>query len=202
MPFYEYECSHCRYYLEVMQKISDAPLKKCPSCGKKGLRKLMSAPVFRLKGSGWYETDFKSDQEHKRNLAGGDKDEPAAVPKETKEPDGKAAATESAGAGETKGEAAAGGKAAESKAAEGKAAEGKAAESRAAEGKAAKGETREPAATPAAGRGRSRPSAPATTGRTARSSRPAKPVKSTRVVKSTPRPASRRTRSAGRRGRR
>lgn len=187
MPFYEYECSHCRYYLEVMQKISDAPLKKCPSCGKNGLRKLMSAPVFRLKGSGWYETDFKSDQEHKRNLAGGDKEEPAAVPKETKEPDGKAAATESAGAGETKGEAAAGGKGAESKAAE---------------AKTAKGETREPAATPAAGRGRARPSAPATTARTARSSRPAKAGKSTRVVKSPPRPASRRAKSSGRRGRR
>ena len=60
--------------LEVMQKISDAPLKKCPSCGKNTLKKLISAPVFRLKGSGWYETDFKSDQEHKRNLAGADKE--------------------------------------------------------------------------------------------------------------------------------
>jgi putative FmdB family regulatory protein len=78
MPFYEYECSNCRYYLEVMQKLSDAPLKKCPSCGKNALKKLISAPVFRLKGSGWYETDFKSDQEHKRNLAGNEA-EPAAA---------------------------------------------------------------------------------------------------------------------------
>jgi len=70
MPFYEYECPHCGYHDEVLQKISDAPLKKCPSCGKNGLRKLMSAPVFRLKGSGWYETDFKSDKENKRNLHG------------------------------------------------------------------------------------------------------------------------------------
>ena len=54
---------------------SDPPLKKCPSCGKSGLRKLISAPVFRLKGSGWYETDFKSDKENKRNLAGADKEE-------------------------------------------------------------------------------------------------------------------------------
>jgi putative FmdB family regulatory protein len=70
MPVYEYECSHCRYYLEVMQKIGDARLTKCPSCGRNALKKLISAPVFRLKGSGWYETDFKSDQESKRNLAG------------------------------------------------------------------------------------------------------------------------------------
>jgi putative FmdB family regulatory protein len=75
MPFYEYECPHCAYHGEVLQQISDAPLKKCPSCGKNGLRKLMSAPVFRLKGSGWYETDFKSDKENKRNLAGADKEE-------------------------------------------------------------------------------------------------------------------------------
>jgi len=77
MPFYEYECPHCGYQDEVLQKISDKPLKKCPSCGKDGLKKLMSAPVFRLKGSGWYETDFKSDKENKRNLAGADKEEAA-----------------------------------------------------------------------------------------------------------------------------
>ena len=75
MPFYEYECPSCRHYAEVMQKISDAPLKKCPACGKAGFKRLISAPVFRLKGSGWYETDFKSDKEGKRNLAGGDKDD-------------------------------------------------------------------------------------------------------------------------------
>lgn len=69
MPFYEYECASCKYYLEVMQKVSDATLKKCPSCGRNTLKKLVSAPVFRLKGAGWYETDFKSDQENKRNLA-------------------------------------------------------------------------------------------------------------------------------------
>ena len=69
MPFYEYECSSCKFYSEVMQKITDAPLTKCPSCGKKTLKKLVSAPNFRLKGSGWYETDFKSEQETKRNLA-------------------------------------------------------------------------------------------------------------------------------------
>ena len=58
-----------------MQKISDPPLTRCPSCGKRRLKKLVSAPVFRLKGSGWYETDFKSDKEEKRNLVGADKEE-------------------------------------------------------------------------------------------------------------------------------
>jgi putative FmdB family regulatory protein len=75
MPFYEYECPSCRYCAEVMQKITDAPLKKCPSCGKAGFKRLISAPVFRLKGSGWYETDFKSDKEGKRNLAGPDRED-------------------------------------------------------------------------------------------------------------------------------
>jgi len=76
MPFYEYECSSCKHHVEVLQKISDDPLRKCPDCGKQALKRLISAPVFRLKGGGWYETDFKSDQEKKRNLAGGD-DAPA-----------------------------------------------------------------------------------------------------------------------------
>src|ERR1700760_1442373 len=69
MPFYEYQCRNCGHSLEAMQKVSDPALKKCPSCGKSQLQKLMSAPVFRLKGGGWYETDFKSDQDNKRNLA-------------------------------------------------------------------------------------------------------------------------------------
>ncbi len=70
MPFYEYQCSACGEQTEVMQKISDKPLRKCPECGKNTLVKLISAPVFRLKGSGWYETDFKSENDKKRNLAG------------------------------------------------------------------------------------------------------------------------------------
>src|SRR5579859_5432758 len=69
MPFYEYQCRNCGHDLEAMQKISDPPLKKCPHCGKSQLQRLMSAPVFRLKGGGWYETDFKGDQDNKRNLA-------------------------------------------------------------------------------------------------------------------------------------
>lgn len=81
MPFYEYECQACKFYAEVMQKISDPPLTRCPSCGKRRLKKLVSAPVFRLKGSGWYETDFKSDKEEKRNLVGADKEEAKAESK-------------------------------------------------------------------------------------------------------------------------
>jgi putative FmdB family regulatory protein len=68
MPFYEYQCKNCGHELEAMQKVSDSPLKKCPNCGKSQLQRLMSAPVFRLKGGGWYETDFKGDGDNKRNL--------------------------------------------------------------------------------------------------------------------------------------
>ena len=83
MPFYEYQCKNCGHDLEAMQKISEPPLKKCPHCGKQQLQRLMSAPVFRLKGAGWYETDFKSDQDDKRNLA--DRPEPEAAKEEKKE---------------------------------------------------------------------------------------------------------------------
>jgi putative FmdB family regulatory protein len=94
MPFYEYECQACKYYAEVMQKISDTPLTRCPSCGKRALKKLVSVPVFRLKGSGWYETDFKSDKENRRNLHGAEKEEAKADSKaEAKE--AKPAAAES-----------------------------------------------------------------------------------------------------------
>jgi putative FmdB family regulatory protein len=69
MPIYEYQCGACSHTIEALQKISDAPLKKCPDCGKPRLKRLLSAPMFLLKGSGWYETDFKSDKERKKNLA-------------------------------------------------------------------------------------------------------------------------------------
>ncbi len=60
MPFYEYRCEACGHELEALQKMSDAPLEECPECGKPELVKLVSAAGFRLKGGGWYETDFKS----------------------------------------------------------------------------------------------------------------------------------------------
>ena len=86
MPFYEYQCKSCGHELEAMQKVSDPTLKKCPHCGRSQLTRLMSAPVFRLKGGGWYETDFKGDKDNQRNLA----DRPEDAPKETKEADTKA----------------------------------------------------------------------------------------------------------------
>ena len=99
MPFYEYECSSCKFYTEVMQKITDAALKKCPSCGKSTLRKLLSVPNFRLKGGGWYETDFKSEKETKRNLAEGEKSE--AKDSAAKEGEAKEAKPAEAGAART-----------------------------------------------------------------------------------------------------
>ena len=102
MPFYEYECQSCKFYTEVMQKITDAPLTKCRSCGKKALKKLVSAPVFRLKGDGWYETDFKSDKENKRNLLGADKEEPKAETKPDSKSEAKPDAKDAKNAKESK----------------------------------------------------------------------------------------------------
>jgi putative FmdB family regulatory protein len=68
MPIYEYECRQCGHTFDELQKISDAQLTDCPACGESSLRKLISAPNFRLKGEGWYETDFKKD--NRKNLAG------------------------------------------------------------------------------------------------------------------------------------
>jgi putative FmdB family regulatory protein len=62
MPIYEYACKDCNHELEALQKMNDEPLKTCPECGKDSLNKQISAAGFRLKGSGWYETDFKNKQ--------------------------------------------------------------------------------------------------------------------------------------------
>ena len=69
MPIYEYQCQQCGHHLEKLQRMSDAPLVDCPQCEQPGLKRLVSAAGFRLKGGGWYETDFKQGQ--KRNLADG-----------------------------------------------------------------------------------------------------------------------------------
>lgn len=71
MPIYEYQCQACGHELEKLQKISDEPLKDCPACGKPKLQKLVSAAGFRLSGSGWYETDFKS--KNQKNLSKAEK---------------------------------------------------------------------------------------------------------------------------------
>mgnify|MGYP006376962125 CR=1 FL=1 len=68
MPIYEYQCQGCNHALEKLQKISDEPLSVCPQCGEPQLKRKISAAGFRLKGGGWYETDFKSGS--KKNLAG------------------------------------------------------------------------------------------------------------------------------------
>lgn len=60
MPIYEYRCENCNHELELIQKMSDAPLTECPECHQPKLKKLISAAGFRLKGSGWYQTDFKN----------------------------------------------------------------------------------------------------------------------------------------------
>jgi putative FmdB family regulatory protein len=66
MPIYEYQCEACGHRLEVLQKISEEPLADCPNCGKPSLQKLISAAGFRLKGSGWYATDFKDSGKDKK----------------------------------------------------------------------------------------------------------------------------------------
>jgi putative FmdB family regulatory protein len=71
MPIYEYRCESCGHQLDALQKMADAHLTDCPACEQPTLRRMVSAPSFRLKGSGWYETDFKKDQDKKRNLAEG-----------------------------------------------------------------------------------------------------------------------------------
>ena len=76
MPIYGYVCKSCEHRFDVLQKMSDDPLVHCPDCGEPALQKELSAPKFRLKGSGWYETDFKTGD--KRNLHGGDADKKAS----------------------------------------------------------------------------------------------------------------------------
>lgn len=70
MPIYEYQCNQCGHELESLQKISDPPLTDCPECGEASLQKKISAAGFRLKGGGWYKTDFKSGS--KKNVAQSD----------------------------------------------------------------------------------------------------------------------------------
>jgi putative FmdB family regulatory protein len=67
MPIYEYRCDDCGFQKEFLQKISDAPPSTCPSCGKETLKKMLTAPGFHLKGSGWYATDFKGGKGTSKN---------------------------------------------------------------------------------------------------------------------------------------
>lgn len=75
MPIYEYQCAECAQRTEVLQKVSEPPLTDCPACGKPALRKLVSAAAFQLKGTGWYETDFKNKGREKARANGEGKSE-------------------------------------------------------------------------------------------------------------------------------
>ena len=96
MPIYEYQCTKCDHQLEALQKINEEQLVDCPACGKPSLSKLVSAASFRLKGGGWYETDFKTG--NKKQLAESEsaapssgKSESATASSEKKSPAGKEA---------------------------------------------------------------------------------------------------------------
>ncbi|MDE0489323.1 MAG: zinc ribbon domain-containing protein [Gammaproteobacteria bacterium] len=88
MPIYEYECRECGYRLDALQKMSDPLLSDCPECERPGLKKLVSAPHFRLKGSGWYETDFKNSGRDRQDDAGKDAGNGASKAASGKETDG------------------------------------------------------------------------------------------------------------------
>jgi len=114
MPIYEYACGACTHRFENMQGVNDPPPAKCPACGKRRVKRLVSAPAFRLKGSGWYESDFKTGK--KRNMhdggeAGGSSTSSAADAPSTSTSttsDAKTADAKPAGAGEKPAKAAAG----------------------------------------------------------------------------------------------
>ena len=89
MPIYEYKCAECGFQKEFLQKLSDAPLKDCPECGKSALSKMVTAAGFQLKGSGWYATDFKHGQAKKE----ADKPQAKGDEKPAVKEDGKPAST-------------------------------------------------------------------------------------------------------------
>lgn len=78
MPIYEYACVSCDHHLETLQKMSEDPLVFCPECGEESLRKMVSAAAFVLKGSGWYETDFKNSGKEKPKDAKASDGQPAS----------------------------------------------------------------------------------------------------------------------------
>ena len=66
MPIYEYQCQSCGHQFDVIQKVSDEKLTICPKCNEKKLKKLVTSAGFKLKGTGWYETDFKNKKKEKK----------------------------------------------------------------------------------------------------------------------------------------
>ncbi len=79
MPIYEYKCSDCLHQFEKIQKFNEQSIKTCPVCNKDTVSKLISAPSFRLKGSGWYETDFKTSD--KKNIVKNEKTDEVSINK-------------------------------------------------------------------------------------------------------------------------
>jgi len=111
MPIYEFRCEKCGHEFERLQKIADPDPEQCPACGKDAVSRLISAAAFRLKGGGWYETDFK--KSNRRNVAesggsgeGNKKDKADKSAKSSGESAGKGGGSQSAGSGKTGGEAA------------------------------------------------------------------------------------------------
>lgn len=88
MPIYEYRCTQCGHKLETLQKFSDAPLTTCPACGKEALGKLVSAAGFQLKGSGWYQTDFRGSGKPKEKTGDSKDDAKADAAKDGAKSDG------------------------------------------------------------------------------------------------------------------
>ena len=100
MPIYEYACQKCSHTFDALQKMNADPLIECPECGEHALKKLLSAPNFRLKGSGWYETDFKTNNQ--RNLVDGPDKKDAAKTTEAGKKSGDSAQPGDAGQGKQK----------------------------------------------------------------------------------------------------
>ncbi len=106
MPTYEYECSTCRHRFEIVQKITEPPLTTCPKCGAEKIKRLVSAPAFHLKGSGWYKTDYSSSKrgdagESKKGDSSKTESEDTSSP--TKSEEKSASTTSASSAGESQG---------------------------------------------------------------------------------------------------
>ena len=86
MPIYEYQCQACGHEFEQLQKVSEDPIKQCPKCSKEAAQRLVSASGFQLKGTGWYETDFKNSGQKKpdESSSGADKDSSKGTKNESK----------------------------------------------------------------------------------------------------------------------
>jgi len=100
MPIYEYQCTSCHHHFDLMQKISEEPVKSCPECHKNTVIKLISAAGFQLKGTGWYATDFKNKASASQDTASKKEDTPVAT--DTASKDSATVKTSNATQGDTK----------------------------------------------------------------------------------------------------